>query len=189
MVKAAPAEPVRVRLEVPGVVVLIGAAGAGKSTLAARLFDAADVVSSDAFREAVAGDAADQRATKVAFSILHREVRKRLVAGRLVVVDATNTQRHARLGLVRIARAAGAPAIAIVLAADGPAAHARNAARRGRVVPAEIVDRHLEAVARLGEDAAAIEAILTLEGFAAVHVVGEGRSVVIERARPAPTPG
>ena len=168
-----------IHVPVPSVVVLIGAAGAGKSTLAARLFEPADVVSSDALREVLTGDAADQRATRVAFSILHREVRSRLAAGRLVVVDATNVERHARLGLVRIARAAGAPAIAIVLAGDGDATRARNAAREERVVPADVVDRHLAAIARLGADPPAIEAVLRLEGFGAVSVLGEGAAPVV----------
>lgn len=168
----------------PGVVVLVGAAGAGKSTLAASLFDGAEVVSSDEFREVVAGDPTDQRATRVAFSILHREVRRRLAAGRLVVVDATNVERHARLGIVRIARAAGVPAVAIVLAPDGASVHARNAGRPDRVVPPEVVDRHLAAVARLGADPAEIAAVLRLEGFAAVHVLGEGAAEIVVERRP-----
>src|SRR6185369_12277405 len=56
-----------VLLPEPCLVILIGAAGAGKSTLAARLFAPDAILSSDALREVVAGDATDQRATKVAF--------------------------------------------------------------------------------------------------------------------------
>ena len=171
-------------VDVPGVVVLVGAAGAGKSTLAARLFAPSEIVSSDALREAVAGDAADQRATRLAFSILHRELRKRLGAGRLVVVDATNVERHARLGILRVARGAGVPAVALVLAGDAAATHARNAGRLDRVVPADVVDRHLSAVARLGADRADIEAVLRLEGFAAVHVLVDGGPPIAVERRP-----
>jgi predicted kinase len=130
----------------------------------------------------VSGDEADQRATKVAFSILHREVRRRLGAGRLVVVDATNVERHARLALVRLARDHGVPIIAVVLLAARATVHARNASRGRRVVPADIVDRHLAALGRLGADGAAIQATLRLEGFAAVHLVdGLGPPAAIER--------
>jgi predicted kinase len=172
-------------IDVPGLVVLVGAAGAGKSTFAAARFDPAEILSSDDLRAAVAGDPSDQRATRLAFSILHREVSRRLAAGRLVVVDATNVERHARLGLVRLARAAHVPAVAIVLLGDPAAIHARNAGRPGRVVPAEIVDRHMAALGRLGDAPDAIPVALALEGFAAVHLVdGSAPPPKIER-RPA----
>ena len=158
-------------IPVPGLVVLVGAAGSGKSTLAARLFAPDEILSSDAFRAALRGDPADQRATRPAFALLHREVARRLADGRLVVVDATNVERGARLALVRLARAASTPAIALVLAAPREDAHARNARRPGRVVPADVVDRHLDRMAALGADAAAIRGRLMTEGFAAVHVV------------------
>lgn len=160
-----------IEIPVPGLVVLIGAAGAGKSTLAARLFTAAEILSSDALREAVSGDAADQRATRPAFAILHREARRRLSAGRLVVVDATNVTTTARAPLVRIAHDAGVPAIAIALLPAPADVHAWNAARPGRFVPADIVDRHLASVARLGQDATTIRSRLLAEGFSAVHVL------------------
>lgn len=155
----------------PGLVVLVGAAGSGKSTLAARLFAPDEILSSDAFREAVRGDPADQRATRPAFAILHREAARRLGAGRLVVVDATNVERAARLALLRVARAAGVPAIAIVLAVPAADAHARNAGRSGRVVPADVVDRHLGRIAELGTDAAVIVDRLRAEGFTAAWVL------------------
>ncbi len=156
---------------VPGLVVLIGAAGAGKSTLAARLFDPTEIVSSDDLRAAVSGDPADQKATRTVFGIVHREVRRRLAAGRRVTVDATNVETGARLALVRLARDAGAPAVAIVVLAPAEVVHARNARRSGRIVPADIVDRHLARVATLGRDAEEIAARLRAEGFAAVHVI------------------
>ena len=72
----------RIIIEVPEpcVVVLIGAAGSGKSTLAARSFAPGEILSSDAFRAMVSGSESDQRATRTAFSILHRQLAKRLGA-------------------------------------------------------------------------------------------------------------
>ena len=79
----------------PTLVVLVGAAGSGKSTLAARLFAPDEVVSSDALRAAISGNEADQRATAAAFRALHRTVDRRLAAGAMTVVDATNAKARA----------------------------------------------------------------------------------------------
>jgi protein phosphatase len=132
----------------PSLVALVGAAGSGKSTFAARWFAADDVLSSDAYRAMLTGDEADQRATKAAFSILHREVARRLVAGRSVVVDATNVERAARRALIARARTAGVPAVAIVFNLPPALVHERNRGRTGRVVDPSVVDRHLDRLAR-----------------------------------------
>ena len=134
----------RIELRDPTLVVLVGAAGSGKSTFAARWFAPSEILSSDAFREILTGDASDQRATKTAFSIIHREVTKRLAAKRTVVVDATNVEVAARRQLIARARFATVPAVAIVFALPRDVVLARNAARRGRVVDRAIVERHVE---------------------------------------------
>jgi protein phosphatase len=151
--------------------VLVGAAGAGKTTLAARLPPPAEILSSDDLRAVVAGDAADQRATRTAFSILHREARRRVAAGRLVVVDATNVERHARAALLRIAALFAVPADAIVIRPADEVVRGRNAARAERVVPLDVVERHLAAVAALGLDHAAVAAGLMSEGFRSAHLI------------------
>jgi predicted kinase len=174
---------VAILLPDPVLVVLVGAAGAGKSTFATRHFTPAEILSSDALRAAVSGDEADQQSTRTAFSILHREVVRRLAVGRLVVVDATNVERYARRALVARARLAGVPAIAIVLALPAAIVHGRNAGRLGRVVDPAIVDRHLGRLAvALGAGGIADE------GFAAVHILGsvaEVDRVAVERHRTA----
>jgi protein phosphatase len=128
----------------PSLVVLIGAAGAGKTTFAARHFAPDEILSSDAYRALVAGDESDQRANRAAFNRLHHALRRRLADRLLTVVDATNVERSARRALLVRAQAAGLPATAIVL--DLPAATilARNAERSSRVVDERIVRRHLE---------------------------------------------
>ena len=146
----------------PALVVLVGAAGAGKSTFAARHFAPDEVVSSDALREAIAGDAADQRASGPAFAALHRTVTRRLAAGRLTVVDATNVTPDARRELTRRARRAGVPAVAVVLDLPADLVMARNGARPGRRVPADVV-RH-----QLADLAASLRAGMAGEGWAAI---------------------
>ena len=164
-------KPDPIDVPIPGLVALIGAAGAGKSTLAGRLFEPSEILSSDALREAISGDASDQRATRPAFGILHREIRRRLAAGRLVVVDATNVEPAARRSLISLARRAAVPALAIAIIPSRSEVHARNAGRIGRIVPPAIVDRHLERAAALGADPDAVAVALLGEGFARAHVL------------------
>ena len=96
-------------------VVLVGASGSGKSTFAREHFGPFETVSSDFCRGLVSDDENDQAATKDAFEVLHFIVGKRLAAGRLTVVDATNVQPDARRQLVALARAHDVLPVAIVL--------------------------------------------------------------------------
>lgn len=155
----------RLELPDPSLVVLVGAAGAGKSTLAARLFPSATILSSDALRGLISGDETDQRATRLAFSILHRELSKRIAARRTTVVDATNVTAWARRGLVRRATSAGVPATAIVLALPRTVVLARNATREGRIVPDAAVVRQLEDLDR------SLRRGLDSEGFASISLL------------------
>lgn len=131
----------------PSLVLVVGAAGSGKSTLAARLFAPHEIVSSDALRAVVSGDEADQRVSGVAFKILHRTVDRRLAAGHLTVVDATNAAAPIRRPLLRRARLHGVPSVAIVLDLDAHVVHAQNAGRP-RIVDRDVIDRHLDAIRR-----------------------------------------
>lgn len=85
-------------------VVLIGPSGSGKSTFARKHFLPTEVLSSDYCRGLVSDDENNQAATKEAFEVLHYIAAKRLAAGRLTVVDATNVQRESRQPLVKLAR-------------------------------------------------------------------------------------
>jgi len=166
--------PSRIPVEVrrPGLLVLVGAAGSGKTTLATRLFAPDEVISSDELRAVVSGDPADQRATRTAFGILHREVGRWLTQGRLVVVDATNVEPAARRSLLQRAAAAHASATAVVLALPDELVHARNAGRPGRPVPRDVVERHLARMTDLvGAGVLSAIATLSAEGFARVVVV------------------
>jgi protein phosphatase len=154
----------RLDLPHPALVVLIGAAGAGKTTFARRHFSTDEILSSDAFREIVSGDEADQRATRVAFGILHRELDRRLAARRLTVVDATNLAAFARRRLLRAARSVDVPALAIVLDLPDEVVVARNAGRVGRSIAESVVRRHLGTLR-----GSVSPGSLAGEGFAAVH--------------------
>jgi len=154
---------VLIALPDPCLVVLVGAAGSGKSTFAVRHFPTELVLSSDAYRGVVSGDPADQRATRAAFAALHRDLDGRLRAGRSAVVDATNVTARARRTLLRRSAAAGIPAIAIVLDLPGRLVLARNASRGPAAVPEDAVRRQLADLRR-----SLPVASLQAEGFARV---------------------
>jgi len=122
------------------------------------------VLSSDRFRGFVSGDEGDQRATRTAFALLHREVERRLAAGVSSVVDATNVMAFARRALLRRASRHGIPAVALVFDLDPLLVLTRNATRAGRIVPRAAVERQLEALAR------SLRGDLAAEGFALVRV-------------------
>jgi protein phosphatase len=120
-------------------VVLVGPSGCGKSTFARKNFLATEILSSDFFRGMVADDETDQTATGDAFDILHYVARKRLKAGRLTVVDATNVQPEARKPLVELAREHHVIPVAIVLNVPERVCFERNEARTDRQVPRHVI--------------------------------------------------
>ena len=113
-------------------VVLIGVSGSGKSTFARKHFKTTEILSSDYCRGLVSDDENSQAATKDAFEVLHFIARKRLAAGKLTVVDATNVQPESRKSLVEIAREFHCLPVAIVLDVPERVAHDRNKTRPDR---------------------------------------------------------
>lgn len=158
----------------PSLVVLIGAAGAGKSTFAARHFDRSEILSSDGYRALIAGDEADQTATRAAFGRLHHDLERRLLDRRMSVVDATNIEPAARRALLQRAAAAGLPAVAIVFDLPADLVLARNAGRTERIVNEQTIRRHLDRL-RLSIDEPANQ--VSTEGFGQVVMLRDSREL------------
>ncbi|MFD8480822.1 polynucleotide kinase-phosphatase [Kitasatospora sp. NPDC059673] len=145
-------------------VVLIGSTGSGKSSFARKHFLPTQVISSDYCRGLVSDDENDQSASTDAFDLLHYIVGKRLAAGRLTVVDATNVQQHARRALIALAREHHVLPIAIVLDVPAEVCAERNRARPDRQLPAHVIPRHQRDLRRSLRG-------LEREGFRKVHVL------------------
>lgn len=158
-------------------VVLVGVSGAGKSTFARRHFKPTEILSSDYCRGLVSDDENSQAATRDAFDVLHFIARKRLAAGKLVVVDATNVQPDARKSLVQLAREFHCLPVAIVLDLPERIAEDRNKARPDRDFGAHVVRQQAQQLKRSLRG-------LQREGFRTVHVIKTPEEVdaaVIER--------
>ena len=88
----------------PMLIVLIGLPGSGKSFVAKRIAKDNDdvvVVSSDAIREEFYGDANDQSHNDKVFRIVNKKLKEGLLAGKKVILDATNISKKRRKALLR----------------------------------------------------------------------------------------
>ncbi len=158
-------------------VVMIGASGSGKSTFARRHFKPTEVLSSDFCRGLVSDDENDQGATKDAFEVLHFVASKRLAAGKLTVIDATNVQIEARKPLLALAREYHVFPVTIVFNLPEQLCQERNAGRPDRDFGPHVVRQHTMQLRRSLRG-------LEREGFRQVFVLSspeQVESVEIER--------
>ena len=121
-----------IRIPEPSLVLLIGPSGSGKSTFAHKHFKPTEILSSDFCRGLVSDDETDQAATNDAFEVLHFIAAKRLAAGKLTVIDATNVQAEARKSLIALAREYHYLTVAIVFNMPTKLCQERNEARPDR---------------------------------------------------------
>jgi protein phosphatase len=138
------------RITVPelSLVVLIGPSGCGKSTFARKHFKTTEVLSSDFCRGLVSDNENDQSATNDAFEVLHFVAARRLAAGRLTVVDATNVQAEARKPLVALAREYHCLPVAIVLNLPETTCRERNLQRPDRDFGAHVIRQQSQQLRR-----------------------------------------
>jgi alkanesulfonate monooxygenase SsuD/methylene tetrahydromethanopterin reductase-like flavin-dependent oxidoreductase (luciferase family)/predicted kinase len=172
------------RLPDPALVVLVGPSGSGKSTWAVERYRREEVVSSDALRGVVGSGPHDLDASDDAFDLLERVVDARLRRGLTTVVDTLGTDAVRRARWREAARAAGLPAVAVVMGTPDAECRRRNA-RRDPPVPAGVLTAQLRRHGALRDDLAA-------EGWDLLHVVGPGDSgpdLPAPRPEPAATPG
>lgn len=167
----------RIAVPAPGLVVLVGPTGAGKSTFARRHFKPTEVVSSDACRAMIADDETDQTVSGRAFEVFHGIIGHRLAVGRVAVADATNVAPDARKPLLALARQYHAVPIAIVFDLHEEVLLGRLQARTDRAFGPEVLHRHRDALARTAGD-------LGREGFWHVYRLTTPEAVdaaVVER--------
>lgn len=129
-------------------VILMGASGAGKSSFARKHFLETEILSSDHFRGVVSDDETNQSASKDAFDVLHYIADKRLAAGRLTVIDATNVQVEARKPLLQLAKKYHFCVVAIALNLPEEVCHARNQKRPDRQFGRHVVRNHVKHLQR-----------------------------------------
>ena len=146
------------RVPDPSLLLLIGPSGSGKSTFARKHFKSTEILSSDFCRGLVSDDETDQTATNDAFEVLRFIAAKRLAAGKLTVIDATNVQADARKPLLALAREYHYLTVAIVFNMPTKLCRERNAARHDRNLKPHVLRRQHQHLRRSLRD-------LKREGF------------------------
>ncbi|MEO1005821.1 MAG: polynucleotide kinase-phosphatase [Cyanobacteria bacterium J06638_38] len=160
-------------------IILIGASGAGKSTFAHKHFKPTEILSSDYYRGVVSDNENDQGATKDAFEVLHYILAKRLAAGKLTVIDATNVQPESRKPLLELAKKFHCFAVAIVFNLPESVCQERNKERLNRQFGSHVVRNHIRSLKRSLRN-------LKREGFRFIYQlnsVSEVETVSVARQR------
>ena len=129
----------------PAVVVLAGAAGSGKSTWAAERYRTSEIVSSDALRAIVGSGPADLDASVDAFGVLDTIVNARVGRSLTTVIDTLGLDHPRRLGHLQSARAAGLPAVLVIMNSSPQLCRERNRLR-DRPVPAPVLTDQLRRI-------------------------------------------
>ncbi len=161
-------------------VLLVGSSGCGKSTFAKKHFKPTEVISSDYCRGLVSDDENDQSCTPDAFEVLHYIAGKRLKAGKLTVIDATNVQPASRKSLIQLARSYHVLPVAIVLNIPCEVCFERNQGRSDRNFGKHVIWNQHNQLQR------SLKSLKKKEGFTQVHLfnsVEEVDGVEIERQR------
>jgi len=152
-------------------ILLVGPSGCGKSTFARKHFKSTEVLSSDFFRGMVSDDEMNQAASEDAFELLHLVCAKRLAAGRLTVIDATNVRAESRKPFLEMARKYHAQVIAVVFNFSAEFCHERNQQRPAeRPFGPHVTRRHAEDLQRSLRR-------LEEEGFRRVYVLATEEEV------------
>jgi len=176
----------------PALVVLVGAAGSGKSTWAAQHYLPAEIVSSDRLRGVVGSGEHDLDASDEAFSLLDQIVAARTRRRLTTVVDTLGLSPDRRLDYLALARRGRLPAVAVLFDTDAALCRQRNRSRE-RSVPAAVLDAQL---GRIRETAGQLETegwdlvVRLTDAAAAAHAVepahtpGSSRAARQQRHRP-----
>lgn len=122
----------------PKLVVTVAPSGSGKTSHVTEHFPEHEVISLDALRAELGGDASSQRLNGQVMQLGRERLREALRRGRRVVWDATGLRRDFRRAVLGLGHDYGALTTLLVWTTPEEAAQRRNAAR-SRTVPAAVI--------------------------------------------------
>jgi alkanesulfonate monooxygenase SsuD/methylene tetrahydromethanopterin reductase-like flavin-dependent oxidoreductase (luciferase family) len=171
----------------PALIVLVGPAGAGKSTWAQERYLPAEIVSADRLRAMVGSGEHDQEASADAFALLDQIVAARTRRQLTTVVDTLGLDASRRMVYLESARRAGLPAVAVLFDTEPAICRERNRSRSRRV-PAAVLDAQLRRLPDVTAQLAAENWDLVVSPAAAaepVHSPGSRQAASQQQERPA----
>ena len=139
-----------------------------------------EIVSSDALRAVVGSGPADLDASRDAFALLEQIVSARIGRGLTTVVDTLGLDADRRQSYLAQARAAGLPAVLVIIDTAPALCRERNAGR-DRPVPAPVLAAQLRKRGRVG-----IRGVEAASGWD--RVIRVGQATAPRRAEPSPRP-
>lgn len=122
------------------VVLLVGIAGSGKSTLTKKAFgNNSFIVSSDECRKEICGNEANQSVNAQAFELFYKKIEDGILEKKQVIADATNLDKFSRDKIYDIAKRYNVPIYALVFNISLDKIKEQNKMRE-RVVPEYVID-------------------------------------------------
>ena len=125
----------------PEMLMLIGLAGAGKTSFANSLKPGYVIHSSDTLRKELYGDESDQEHNQELFQELHRRIKRDLAEGKSIVYDATNLKRKRRMAFLGEIKKIPCKKSAYMIMSTCGDCLERNTSRE-RKVPAKVIIKH-----------------------------------------------
>jgi predicted kinase len=160
-------------------VLLVGPPAAGKSTLAAALVAAGevvadDVLSTDTYRETLTGNALELTQDRKVWAQVRDQLTVRMAAGRTTIIDATNLFPRRRARHITVARAHGRPVVAVRFEVPADELLERNEARDRVLRPNVVVTMAMEMEEHAGPEALVAEVDEILDADDVVRRLRDG---------------
>jgi predicted kinase len=162
--------PLTIHVPFRTLLVLCGPAGSGKSTFASQRFRPSMIVSSDACREMVCDDAANQQVNRDTFDLFYYIINKRMFNSRFTVADSTALYADARHKLLDLAHHHGYLSALLIFSVSEQTVIERNRGRTRSVEP-QVIPYHARLLQQTLLDA-------PNEGWDRLYMLGENTTSV-----------